>query len=101
MTAPLHPLHRLNPAFQTPVRFSLMAALGSATEADFVTLRELLDVGDSQLSKAIAHLEGEGYLRVTKGYVANRPRTWVAVSKAGTKAFADHVAALREIAAGA
>lgn len=96
-----HPLHRLNPAFQTPVRFSLMASLGSATEADFATLRELLDVGDSQLSKAIAHLEGEGYLLVTKGYVANRPRTWVAASKTGTKAFADHVAALREIAAGA
>lgn len=96
-----HPLHDLNPAFQTPIRFSLMAALGEGVEVDFGTLRETLGVADSPLSKAISYLETEEYVKVAKGYVANRPRTWVTATSKGKRALAKHVAALRAIAAGA
>lgn len=92
-----HPRHDLDPAFQTPLRFSLVAALGRDTEVDFGTLREILEASDSALSKAVAHLEGAGYLKVTKGYIGNRPRTWVRLTAKGEKAFQWHIQALRSI----
>ncbi len=95
-----HPRHGLDDAFQTPIRFSLMAALKDETEMDFGTLRDLLESGDSVLSKAISLLERLGYVKTTKGYVGNRPRTWVASTGKGRRAFARHLAALQAIAEG-
>ncbi|WP_447943941.1 transcriptional regulator [Microbacterium aurum] len=94
----VHPRHRLDDAFQTPVRFSLMAALGTRDEVDFRTLRELLESDDSTLSKAISHLERAGYVKVTKGYAGTRPRTRVTATAKGSSAFRTHVRALQEIA---
>lgn len=96
-----HPRHELDPALLTPLRFSLMAALGTDTEIDFTTLRQLLETEDSALSKAIATLSAAGYLGVRKGYVANRPRTWLRATPAGGAAMRVHVAALQAIAGGA
>lgn len=95
-----HPRHELDSAFQTPLRFSLMAALGGGAVIDFGTLRDLLESEDSPLSKSIAHLEASGYVKATKGYVGKRPRTWVEATPRGERAFARHLAALRAIAAG-
>jgi len=95
-----HARHRLDDAFQTPVRFSLMAALGRSTQIDFGTLKDLLEADDSVLSKAISHLEKLGYVNVTKGYVGNRPRTWVESTAAGYRAYEEHLGALREITQG-
>ncbi len=95
-----HPRHRLNDAFQTPVRFSLMAALGQRTEIDFPTLRDILETEDSALSKAISHLERAGYVKVTKGYAGNRPRTWIQATTTGHRAYQAHLLALRAITEG-
>lgn len=96
----VHPRHRLDEAFQTPIRFSLMAALESNTDLDFPTLRELLEADDSVLSKSIAHLEKAGYVRVTKGYVGTRPRTWVQSTVKGHNAYRAHLLALQDITQG-
>ncbi|WP_094770464.1 winged helix-turn-helix domain-containing protein [Microbacterium gorillae] len=96
-----HPRHGLDPALQTPVRFSLLAALGTDRELDFATLRDFLETDDSSVSKAVTALESAGYVAVTKGYVGNRPRTWVRATAAGRRAFAAHVTALQAIAAAA
>lgn len=95
-----HPRHGLDAAFQTPIRFSLMAALGRHTEIDFRTLREVLEAEDSVLSKAISYLEKAGYVKVTKGYVGSRPRTWVEVTTKGHRAYQQHLLALRAITEG-
>jgi DNA-binding MarR family transcriptional regulator len=92
-----HPRHQLNDAFLTPVRFSLMAALGNRIEIDFATLKSLLEVEDSALSKATAHLTNLGYVKVTKGTVGSRPRTWVQSTSAGHREFQQHLLALRAI----
>ena len=93
-----HPRRQWDDAFQTPIRFSLMAALGRRTEIDFRALRDLLEADDSVLSKAVSHLERTGYVKVTKGYVGNRPRTWVESTPTGAHAFQQHLVALRAIA---
>lgn len=77
-----------------------MAALETNTEFDFRTLGDLLEADDSVLSKSIAHLDKAGYARVTKGYVGNRPRTWVQSTAKGVNAYRDHLLALRAITEG-
>ncbi|MGV8851308.1 MAG: transcriptional regulator [Rhodoglobus sp.] len=92
-----HPRHQLNDAFLTPVRLSLMAALGPRKEIDFATLKALLEVEDSVLSKAISYLADAGYAKVIKETVANRPRTWVTSTATGYRAYQQHLLALRAI----
>lgn len=92
-----HPRHDLDEALLTPVRLSLMAALAGDLELDFAALRELIEADDSVLSKGISHLEKLGYVKVTKGYVGKRPRTWVRSTSAGRRALHRHVQALRSI----
>lgn len=96
----LHPRHRLDDAFATPLRFSLMAASRVDVEIDFATLRDTLEADDSPLSKAITALADAGYLTIRKGYEGRRPRTWVTATRRGAAAFENHLAALREIADG-
>ena len=53
---------------------------------------------DSVLSKQVSTLEQAGYVRVRKGYVGKRPRTWLSLTRAGRDAYTGHLGALREIA---
>lgn len=92
-----HPRHQLDDAFLTPIRLSLMAALGPRNEIDFATLKQLLEVEDSALSKAISYLADAGYAKVIKGTFGNRPRTWVTSTPSGYRAYQQHLLALRAI----
>lgn len=95
-----HPRHRLNELIHAPVRFSIMAALAAADQAEFGFVRDTVEVSDSVLSKQVAQLETAGFVHVRKGYVGKRPRTWLSLTAAGRRAFTDHLDALREIAGG-
>jgi DNA-binding MarR family transcriptional regulator len=95
-----HPRHRLHEAIHAPVRFSIMAALASADDAEFGFIRDAVQVSDSVLSKQVAVLEAAGLVKVRKGHVGKRPRTWLSLTAAGRRAFTDHLDALREIAGG-
>lgn len=76
-----------------------MAALGDGMELDFATLRDVLQCGDSPVSKAITHLQAADYVFARKANVGGRSRTWVRSTKTGRDAFAAHLQALREIVA--
>lgn len=93
-----HARHRLDEVIHAPVRFSIVAALASVDEADFATVRDNLELSDSQLSKQATVLEQAGYVKVRKGYVGRRPRTWLSLTREGSDALRGHLAALREIA---
>jgi DNA-binding MarR family transcriptional regulator len=94
----VHPRHRLNETIHAPVRFSIVVALAGADNAEFSFVRDTVEVSDSVLSKQVAILESAGIVKVKKGYVGKRPRTWLALSASGRQAFQDHLAALRDIA---
>lgn len=93
-----HPRHRLNEVIHSPVRFSIVATLAAADKAEFSFLRDSVEVSDSTLSKQIGVLEVAGYVKVTKGYVGKRPRTWLSLTAAGSTAFTIHLATLNAIA---
>ena len=93
-----HPRHDLDEVIHAPVRFSVMAILAAAEEAEFAFVRDGVQVSDSVLSKTVSTLESAGYVAVRKGYVGKRPRTWLRLTHQGRQAFSAHVVALRAIA---
>lgn len=95
-----HARHRLDELIHAPVRFSIVTALAGAENAEFAAVRDAIDVSDSVLSRQAAALEAAGYVKIKKGYVGKRPRTWLSLTPAGRRALEGHLAALREIAAG-
>ncbi|HEX2646933.1 MAG TPA: transcriptional regulator [Candidatus Dormibacteraeota bacterium] len=95
-----HPRHELDDLLGHPVRFSIVALLAAADRAEFGFVRDQVEVSDSVMSKQMSALEEVGYVKVHKGYVQSRPRTWLSLTKKGRGTFDRHLAALREIAAG-
>ena len=93
-----HPRHALDDLLGHPVRFSIAALLAAASKVEFSFVRDHLEVTDSMLSKQVSLLEQAGYVKVDKGFVGKRGRTWLSVTREGRRAFERHIAALREIA---
>jgi DNA-binding MarR family transcriptional regulator len=92
----------LDELIHQPVRLRIMAALvtiGSG-RTEFTSLRDLLDLTDGNLGAHLRKLEEAAYLKTTKTFVGRKPRTYVAATEEGRRAFADHVAALAEILSG-
>lgn len=91
----------LDPAVQHPTKLAVVAFLSGCVEADFKTVRDRLELTDSALSRTLSGLEETGHVRVRKGFVGKRPRTWVSLTGEGRAKLAAHLAALQGIAAGA
>lgn len=94
-----HARHRLDPVIHAPVRLSIAANLAGVDEAEFGHVRDAVEVTDSVLSKQATQLEDAGYVKIRKGYVGKRPRTWLSLTPAGRRAYTAHLQALRAIAA--
>lgn len=88
---------RFDPVIHAPPRLQICARLAAVETADFATLREMLDVSESVLSKHVKTLEEAGYVAVRKATSDGRQRTWLSLTSAGRKAFAAHAAALRAL----
>jgi DNA-binding MarR family transcriptional regulator len=83
-----------------PVRFSIVAMLAAASRAEFSFVRDQVEVSDSMLSKQMSALERDGYVKVDKGFIGKRARTWLSLTKEGRHRFERHMAALHSIADG-
>jgi DNA-binding MarR family transcriptional regulator len=64
---------------------------------DFGTLKEMLQVTDGNLASHITALEKMEYIKVQKQFVGKKPNTSYAVTKAGKKAFSNHLDALENL----
>ncbi len=80
------------------MRFSIAALLAAASKVEFSFARDHVEVTDSILSKQVSAMEQAGYVKVEKGHVGKRPRTWLSLTKEGRRTFQRHMAALGEIA---
>lgn len=80
-----------------PARLQIAAVLARVNEAEFATLREIVQVSDSVMSKHLSALSDAGYVRLRKAKMDGRQRTWAALTGKGRKAFREHVAALQAL----
>ena len=76
-----------------------MTMLTAASEAEFSTIRERLQISDSVLSKHISTLASAGYVKSRKGTHLGRRTTWISLTARGRAALSTHVALLRELIA--
>ncbi|NBU33070.1 transcriptional regulator [bacterium] len=88
---------QLDSLIHQPARLSIMAALAATKEVEFSTMRDTIEISDSLLSRYTSTLEEAGYIKVRKAFVGRRPKTWLAITVAGRKAFDSHVEMLRQI----
>jgi DNA-binding MarR family transcriptional regulator len=90
-----------NDVIHQAMRLRIMAALNtlaSRTAAiEFTRLKALVGATDGNLGAHLETLEKAGYIVVEKRFEDRKPQTRVRMSPAGRRAFAEHVAYLREI----
>ena len=90
----------LDPIIHQPARLQIMSALcqlSQRQQVDFSFLKSTFGLTDGNLGAHLTVLEEKGYLLLEKTFVDKRPKTFVAATDKGRKAFSGHVAALQAI----
>lgn len=77
-----------------------MSALAVNDMIDFNSLKEFLGVTDGNLASHIKALEKERFIDVKKSFVGKKPNTKYFMTRAGKKAFDDHLKALEKLIKG-
>lgn len=88
---------RFDELIHQSTRLSIMSMLAASDWAEFSFVRDALELSDSALSKHFGALEDAGYIVLERVPGERRRRVRVRLTKKGERAFAEHVAALREI----
>ncbi|MDR3514904.1 MAG: transcriptional regulator [Azospirillaceae bacterium] len=89
-----------NDLIHQAMRLKIMAALNVLPAKDaieFTRLKGLVDATDGNLGSHLDALERAGYVAIDKHFAGKKPQTRVTATPAGRRAFAEHVAYLREI----
>ena len=74
-----------------------MSVLAANEWVEFSRLKDLLDVTDGNLASHISALEKVSYIDVKKQFIGKKPQTTYKITRAGKKAFADHLDALEKL----
>ena len=69
-------------------------------EINFNDLKEMLQVTDGNLATHLINLEENGFIKIHKGFIGKKTNTTYAITKAGEKAFAEHITALENMIKG-
>jgi DNA-binding MarR family transcriptional regulator len=92
-----NPIENLNKIFDSRVRLGIMSALMVNAEVNFNDLKEAIQVTDGNLASHLKGLEESGYIKVQKGFIGRKTNTTYSVTKAGEKAFKNHIDALEQM----
>ncbi len=92
-----NPIENLNKTFDSRVRLGIMSALMVNDKINFNDLKELIDITDGNLASHVKSLEENGYIKVNKGFIGKKTNTTYGVTKAGEKAFQQHLNALEKM----
>ncbi|MFO7655849.1 MAG: transcriptional regulator [Bacteroidales bacterium] len=84
-------ISNLNKNFESRVRMGIMSVLMVNDYVDFITLKELLDITDGNLSSHISALEKNNLIKVTKQFIGKKPNTRYEATEIGCKAFKEHL----------
>jgi DNA-binding MarR family transcriptional regulator len=95
-----NPINGLNKVFESRIRLGVMSVLMVNDEINFNDLKQMLEVTDGNLATHLVNLEENGYIKVHKGFIGRKTNTTYAITKAGEKAFSEHIAALENMIRG-
>lgn len=95
-----NPIGNLNKIFDSRIRLGVMSILVVNEEVSFNDLKTMLDVTDGNLASHMVNLEENGYIKVHKGFIGRKTNTTYSITKAGEKAFKEHIEALENMIKG-
>lgn len=95
-----NPISNLNKVFDSRIRLGVMSSLMVNAEMSFNDLKQMLEVTDGNLATHLVNLEENGYIKVHKGFIGRKTNTTYSITKAGEKAFKDHIQALENMIKG-
>jgi len=90
----------LDPVIHAQARLRLtttLAALPAGDRIAFPRVQQLLDMTAGNLATHLRRLEDAGYVEVTKTHRGRSPVTYLALTRAGRRAYEDYLAALRAL----
>src|SRR5215213_3620745 len=92
-----NPISGLNKIFDNRIRLGVMSILMVNDEVSFNDLKQMLEVTDGNLATHMQTLEESKFVTVHKGFIGRKTNTTYAVTKAGQKAFRDHLDGLEKM----
>jgi DNA-binding MarR family transcriptional regulator len=95
-----NPIGNLNKIFDSRIRMGVMSILSVNDQVSFNDLKQLMELTDGNLASHLINLEENGYIKVHKGFIGRKTNTTYSISKAGEKAFAEHIEALENMIRG-
>lgn len=90
-------ISNLNKAFDSRIRLGIMSVLMVNDDADFNTLKELLELTDGNLASHIKALESLKYINSTKQFVGRKPNTRYMITDLGRESFQNHLNGLEQL----
>lgn len=96
----MNPIGNLNKVFDSRIRLGVMSSLMVNTDMSFNDLKQMLEVTDGNLATHLVNLEENGYIKVHKGFIGRKTNTTYSITKAGEKAFKEHIEALESMIRG-
>src|ERR1700683_2709288 len=95
-----NPIGNLNKVFDSRIRMGVMSVLLMNVDVSFNELKQLLELTDGNLASHLIKLEENGFVKVHKGFIGRKTNTTYSITKAGEKAFKDHLQALENMIRG-
>lgn len=95
-----NPIGNLNKVFESRIRLGVMSTLMVNEQISFNELKEMLGVTDGNLASHLVNLEDNAYIKVHKGFIGRKTNTTYSITRAGEKAFRDHLNALENMIKG-
>lgn len=92
-----NPIVGLNKVFDNRVRLGIMSILMVNNEISFNDLKQMLELTDGNLATHLISLEENKFIKVHKGFIGRKTNTSYSITKAGMKAFEDHLSALEKL----
>ena len=95
-----NPFENLDKILEHRLRLQVVSVLVANEFYDFNALKELLETTDGNLATHLQTLEESGFIKVHKGFIGRKTNTTYSITKAGEKAFKDHIDGLEKMIKG-
>ena len=92
-----NPITGLNKIFDNRIRLGVMSILMVNEEINFNDVKQMLEVTDGNLATHLQNLDENSFLKIKKGFIGKKTNTTYSITKAGEKAFTDHITALESM----
>jgi DNA-binding MarR family transcriptional regulator len=90
-------IDNLNKAFESRVRLGIMSMLMVNDWMEYNEIKEKLNLTDGNLASHITGLEKLNFIEVRKRFVGKKTNTSYKATRAGKKAFQEHINALEKL----